>query len=157
MPSIDQSEEFDRDWDWFALDLNGHIGHFTTAGLRQLPETVRADREAAVKLVQYFQATSQATECIVREEAESDAGGWGENGMERYVRSFADMSRRGLFSYDTQMFHGSSACYYLVTKPAEPLTVKAIPQEIRTLLERTRASLRFDQTVYVPEVETSKW
>src|SRR5258708_4426895 len=31
---ISDDEEFTRDWDWYAVDQLGAIGHFTTAGFR---------------------------------------------------------------------------------------------------------------------------
>src|SRR5262249_44019510 len=40
MPISDIEEET-LDLDWFALDRNGHIGHFTTGGMGDLPQTVR--------------------------------------------------------------------------------------------------------------------
>ena len=54
---IDQQEEFTRDWDWYAVDQDGHVGHFTTAGFRALPKSVRQDREAAEALSGYFFAS----------------------------------------------------------------------------------------------------
>ena len=157
MPSIDESEEFSRDWDWYAVDQDGNIGHFTTAGLRPLPETVRDDRDAAEKLIQHFEEAQPSTTYEVREAAARDAGGWGSAGRERFIHSFAEMSSRGLFSYNTQMAHGPEAAYYLVTRPHQPLTVESVPEEIRVLLMRTRAPFRFGQTEYFLESETLKW
>jgi hypothetical protein len=42
--TIDSIEEFERDRDWFAVDPDGMIGQFTTAGMRPLAKTVKQDR-----------------------------------------------------------------------------------------------------------------
>jgi hypothetical protein len=157
MPRIEESEEFSRDWDWYAVDEDGKIGHFTTAGLRPLPETVRDDRDAAEKLILHFEEARAFTTYMVREAAERDAGGWGSRGRDGFMNSFAEMSKRGLFSHNTQMAHGPEAAYYLVTTPREPLTVADVPDEIRALLLRTRAPLKFGHTDYISESETIRW
>jgi hypothetical protein len=37
MAEIDRSEEFTRDWDWYACDEEGRIGHFTSASAVYAP------------------------------------------------------------------------------------------------------------------------
>ena len=51
---IDKEQEFSRDWDWYALDQDERIGHFTSAGLRALPNSVKKDREATEMIARYF-------------------------------------------------------------------------------------------------------
>jgi len=157
MARISETEEFARDWDWFAVDAAGNIGHFTTAGLRALPESVRSDREGAELLLSYFEATESKTGFSVRPEAKTDSGGWGLGGQERYLKSFAEMSGKGLFSYDTQMLHGPEAQYYLVTRPDRPLVMTDLPEEIRSLLARTVSSVQLDHSEYIAESETLTW
>jgi hypothetical protein len=51
----------------------------------------------------------------VRAEAEEDAGGWQKPGArEWFLKSFLQMALKNVFSYNTQMLHGSNAQYYLV-------------------------------------------
>ena len=38
---IDDVEEFTRDWDWYAVDQGGYLGHFTSAGMRALPKSIK--------------------------------------------------------------------------------------------------------------------
>jgi hypothetical protein len=49
MTEITTVDEVTRDWDWFAVDASGAVGHFTTAGMRKLPSSVKADNEAALR------------------------------------------------------------------------------------------------------------
>ncbi len=77
MIAIDEIHEFDRDWDWFVVDPEGHLGHFTTAGMRLLPESVKQDLEGLEALGEYF---CDAAPCVggarVREGIEYDCGYW---------------------------------------------------------------------------------
>lgn len=52
--TIDAQEEFTRDWDWYAVDQDGHIGHFTSAGMRVLPKSIKQDRETTEVVARYF-------------------------------------------------------------------------------------------------------
>ena len=157
MTGIDESEEFSRDWDWYAVDPAGNVGHFTTGGLRPLPASVRGDRDAAEKLIHFFEEAEPFTTWEVRGAAEQDADGWGEGGRERFLKSFADMSSRGIFSHNTHMIHGPEGAYCLVTWPSQPLALESVPEEIRVLLLRTLSPFRFGQTVHIPESATLTW
>jgi hypothetical protein len=116
MAEIDRSEEFTRDWDWYACDEEGRIGHFTSGGLRALPRSLKQDREAAERIFRYFsEEAPEVSGCSVRAEAEEDAGGWQKPGArEWFLKSFLQMALKNVFSYNTQMLHGSNAQYYLV-------------------------------------------
>lgn len=157
MAQIDDDEEFACDWDWFAVDTDGHIGHFTTAGLRPLPKSVKRDKKESELLIQYFEKSKPTSNFLIRPQAKFDSGGWGLGGKDRYIKSFADMSTKGLFSYDTEMIRAPIARYYLVTVPERPLQIDEVPDVIRKLLRRTMASVKFVQTGYIPESETLSW
>ncbi|PYT98828.1 MAG: hypothetical protein DMG38_14260 [Acidobacteria bacterium] len=101
MVEIAKDEEFTRDWDWYAFDDEGNIGHFTTAGLRALPKAVKHDKEAAERqrLARYFfEEASDSGGYSVRDGAEADAGGWQRQGAERYLKDFAKMGSKGIFN-----------------------------------------------------------
>jgi len=159
MNEITTSEEFTRDWDWYACDQEGHIGHFTTAGLRCLPKAVKEDRAAAERVVNFFlNDASETGNFIVRPGVETDAGGWDKPGArDRYLKSFAEMARKGMFSYNTQMIHGSRGGYYLVAIPEHPMHIADLPLEIARLVRRVRAPLLFANTDHIAEADTLLW
>ena len=159
MTAIDDKQEFARDWDWYAVDPDGNIGHFTTAGLRPLPKSVKQDLEAAEALDEHFQERAVPVGgSLIREAVEADAGGWkNSTARERYLKSFDEMAQKGLFSYNTQLVHSTDAKYYLVARPEKPLRAADLPGEVRNLLERTRSPVRFGETVYLPEATTETW
>jgi hypothetical protein len=159
MTEINTSEELAQDWDWYACDQEGHVGHFTTAGLRTLPRAVKKDREGTEHLTQYFFNEAQDRGGYsVRPGAEADAGGWQQPGSrERFLKSFVEMARKGAFSYNTEMVHGRGAKYYLVAKPERPLRIADLPPAIREMVSRVRMPISFAATEYIPEADTLGW
>jgi hypothetical protein len=155
---IDEGEEFSRDWDWYAVDLDQQIGHFTTAGIRSLPSSVKRDRCATEAVGVYFQELARTCGYSIRTAAEADAGGWKTVAIRaRYLQSFTDMAARGLFSYNTQLVYNAEAKYYLVAVPECPLRLSDLPLNIRQMVSRTRASVCFGATEYISERETLRW
>jgi hypothetical protein len=158
MMSISDVDERMIDWDWYACDLRGCIGHFTSAGLRLLPRTVKADRDRAEKLIRFFTGLDRASAYVVRDGVEADAGGWESSARrEQYLKSFVATGSRGLFSYDTQMLHSRSASYYLVVRPERPLTIDELPLEVQSLIQITRMPLVFADSPYITEATTLDW
>ena len=155
---IGDDEEFTRDWDWYALDQDGHIGHFTSAGMRTLPKSVKNDRETTEAIARYFFKQAPIIGgWSVRAEAEKDCGGWEKQGFDRYVRDFALMATKGLFSFDTDLIHGEGGRYYLVAIPERPLNVKDLPVNIRALVSRTAALLQLSSCPYIAGHTTEPW
>jgi hypothetical protein len=157
MTAISVDEQHDRDWDWYAVDHAGMIGHFTTAGIRALPKTVQCDRDATLSLIHYFDVEApKSSPYVVRAGVETDAGGWKTNSdREQHLSSFVGMAAAGLFSYDTFTYGPDK--YYLVALPSKPLHIDELPQEVSRLLARTRSTLQFQETIYIAEVDTLDW
>jgi hypothetical protein len=159
LTQIDTTDELTIDWDWYACDDGGNVGHFTSAGLRLLPHSAKLDRELTERLTRYF--FHEAKDCSgysVRTGVEADAGGWKKPGSrDRYLHDFAAMARQGLFSYNTEMRHGRDARYFLVTIPERPLRVTDLPPDIRQGVCRLHAPLLFDGADYISETNTLGW
>ena len=73
---------------------------------------------------------------------------------DRYLRSFIQAARRGMFSYNTEMQPGPDAKYYLVAKPGKPLRMSDLPSEIGAILSKTHAPVSFAIREYITEAET---
>ena len=159
MTKIETAEELTRDWDWYACDQEGTIGHFTTAGLRGLPRTVKQNYEALERVGRHLSEERQEwSECSIRAGVEVDAGGWKDAvARDHYLRSFMQAARRGMFSYNTEMRRGPDAKYYLVAKPDKPLRMSDLPPDIRTMLSKTYAPVSFAIREYITEAETLDW
>jgi hypothetical protein len=159
MTKIESAEDLVVDWAWFACDEAGNIAHFTTAGLRDLPHSVKQDREALEYLEHYLlEDREEWSECSIRAGVETDARGWRDAvARDLYLRSFIRAGRRGMFSYDTEIDYGPNARYYLVAKPDKLLQMTDLPPEITVILSKTRAPLTFSTRDYITETETLDW
>jgi hypothetical protein len=158
MTIIAPDDEFTRDWDWFAVDPAGCIGHFTTAGMRPLPASVKLDKEAASQLIDYFFTSAcKSIPYSVRPDAERDCGGWRDDAARSwYLKDFTLMASTGLFSYNANV-SGSKDHYFLVAIPSEPLRVEQLPEPVRDLVSRTKSPIIFADAPYIQEVHTHTW
>lgn len=163
MPEIPSDEETSRDWDWFAVDSNGEVGHFTTAGFRLLPASVKADWELAEELISFFESLPNIGEHQVRsefwafEKAGSEPGllAKGDAARESYFRSFVGMARRGLYSYDTEL--KTQGDYFGVATPISPLKVTDLALAVQAKVQKAASTVRFRETFRIPESLTLKW
>jgi hypothetical protein len=156
---ISDEEEFTRDWDWYAVDECGAIGHFTTAGFRRLPLAIKSDFEAAERCSKYFfDEAAVTTAYSVSGDLVNEVGNFKDDKeRQHYLRSFVQMAERGLFSFDTKPLIAVPGRYYLVASPENPLHINELPSDIAGLVCRVRASRPFSVEAKVPESETLTW
>jgi hypothetical protein len=153
---IDDAEEFTRDWDWYVVDQGTHWPLHQRR--HEDPKSVKNDLEATELIARYFFEHAPVTGgWSVRAAAEKDCGGWERQGFERYVRDFALMATKGLFSFDTDLVGGQQARYYLVAIPERPLHVSDLPLNIKELVSRTASSLRLSNCHYIAGQTTEAW
>ena len=82
----------------------------------------------------------------------------GKQGFKQYVKDFSLMASKGLFSFNTDLVHGSQGHYYLlVTIPEKSLHASETPVNIRGLVYRTVASLRLSSSPYINAHTTEAW
>jgi len=102
------------EFDWFAMDGEGHVGHFATAGFRPIPRIVLARfgelREFDRRILQ-LPAIGEAT---------GHLGG--------LIEDWLEMARRGLFSYDWQHWSGP---YARAATPSRAINIAEIPAALR--------------------------
>jgi len=156
---ISVSEEFTKDWDWFAVDQTGSVGHFTSAGLRALPRSVKSNVDAVVKLVQYFfNDLSPSSNFLVAKIVETHVPRPNNSeSRRRFLASFVEMASKGIFSYNSDMVRGQDSGYYLVAKPLTKLKTDSLGGDIRALLERTKAPISFADSERILELDTLNW
>jgi hypothetical protein len=138
------------------VDQDGQVGHFTSAGMRTLPKSVKKDRDATELIAKYFFEQAPVTgKWSPGAGVEKDCGGWEKQGLERYVRDFALMATKGLFSFDAEL--RGEGRYYLVAIPAHPLRVDDLPGNIKEILSRTTVSLPLKDCAYINGATTESW
>ena len=151
---ISEKEQSCTDFDWFGLDCEGAIGHFTTAGFKNLPKSVAKSREDLDLLLSYFEDAPFREGHLVdsgvsRQIPEEISRG------ERYLRSFVAIADKGLYSYDIDSYLREGICYFRVALPVRPLHVSDLPMEVREVLSRTMLSpVRFRDATEIPYATT---
>jgi hypothetical protein len=97
MSEVPYDEEVTRDWDWFAVDEDGNVGHFATGTFRRLPPSARADSEGLEELISYFDSVPRVENYVIRPEFEKSQSFKNQEERSRYLESFAAMASRGLY------------------------------------------------------------
>jgi hypothetical protein len=102
------------EFDWFAVDCEGHIGHFATAGFGPVPSAVLARLDELRKL----------DERVLSLPAIGEATGH----LSCVIDDWLDMARRGLFAYDWQHWSGP---YLRAATPSAPILIDQLPTGLR--------------------------
>ncbi len=130
------------DLDWFAVDKDGFIAHFATAG-GSLPASVADHKENHERIIKYFRLIP-ATRRIGKPDTEfglhvvlDDA-----QARSRYLEDFRSMGMRGLYSYDAAPLTNGHV-FVRIYSPEAPLRRSELPPEIAMILSRTSIALRF--------------
>ncbi len=120
------------DLEWFALDMNGNLLHFSTAGQGPILEKWRVSREENECLMDLVEEL--ATRCGFRRGTEVERVlDWAdtEEKRDRFFAASEDFARRGFHSYDYQR---SLHAYVLVAAPEDPLGVGSLAGKARELI-----------------------
>ena len=145
----------DRDFDWFCVDETGAVGHFTTAGFKQLPPTVARSAEDLELVTDYFAKEAVAGKGYQVDEELAQEIPDAKNRGERYLRSFVAMADKGLFSFDIASYLKPQICYFRVASPTLPLKLADLPEPVRNIVGRTVLKGRaFGSSSRVPYEDT---
>ena len=118
-----------NEFDWFAVDGTGHVGHFATAGFGPAPSAILSRLDDLRDLDERVLRLPIIGEATANRPGEID--------------DWLEMARRGLFAFDWQHWSGP---YRRVATPSVPLLVADLPAK---LLESVRV-------VEWPEVQFAK-
>lgn len=133
MTQLTYDEQWYDDLDWFAVDQDGRLGHFATAGFRLLPPAVAANKENWQALCNYFNQLPAVRGYRISPELDKQIAP-SKASDEKYLSSFAEMSARGLYSYDTFDYTRHERPYFRVTIPEVELKLEDLPPEIASIL-----------------------
>lgn len=136
MTRIPEDAQQAWDLDWFAVDGEGRLAHFTSLG-RPLPESIAVSWEDLRQVQRYFR-----TAPVLGGEPRVDPG-LEERGVfatqgprERALRDFRSMGARGLYAYDLEP-RGRGWGYRRVILPEVPLLLEELPGPVRAIVGRT--------------------
>jgi hypothetical protein len=159
--TISEIDEEVTDYDWFAVDKEGRIGHFTTGGIGTLPRSVAASSGDLRYVTEFFRRTPPSlTQAHLAPKAQEAAEKMeSEAVVERRFRDFVMMARHGLYSFDHSYAIDRPnprirpcPLYYLIAIPARSIHLSGLPDEVQAILVRTTlADVVFSQSeeVYV--------
>jgi hypothetical protein len=157
MTAFTEDEQWDSDLDWFAIDRDGKIGHFTSVGWRLLPPSIASSKENLGKIFDYFDQMEIKNGYLVCPNLQTHLAKLSIDTFDKYVRSFAEMSSRGLYSYDSYDYSHDNRPYFRVTIPKSELRLDDLPQDIKDILENLGMNeISFAEDSVIPEELTNK-
>ncbi|NBD12294.1 hypothetical protein [Corallococcus silvisoli] len=140
MTRIPEDAQQAWDLDWFAVDGEGRLAHFTSLG-RPLPESIAVSWEDLRQVQRYFRtAPALGGEPRVDPGLEAREVFATQDMRERYLRDFRAMGERGLYAYDLEP-RGRGWVYRRVILPEVPLLLEELPGPVRAIVGRTVLTL----------------
>ena len=137
---IRPDDEPTLDLDWFALDAQGAVAHFTTGGCGGLPRSVAASREDVDRLRDFFLALPETGAAILNPNRASSLPLFRPRAPDpaAQLRPWTATAARGLYAYDfVEDRRRRPRPYAQVARPELPLHADELPAEIRAVLQRT--------------------
>ena len=109
------------DLGWFAVDKDGHVGFFTSAGSLIVPEAVLQSRETYESLSKAIKSLPPAGKGSVQHSGGGNRKDW------------IEMAARGLFaydfkSYDTEVYKNGD--YQIIALPSRPLVIASLSEAV---------------------------
>ncbi len=139
MSAFSEQEQIYSDLDWFAIDKGNRIAHFTTVGGRLLPPTVAESKEELEMLFNYFSSLpieiNAFESCPTLQKSIETVS---IPDFDQYIDSFAKMSMRGLYSFDSYDTSSSERPYFQVTCPQNELLLESLPEKIQIILNHLK-------------------
>lgn len=147
---ISDEEQIYTDFDWFCVDADGHVGHFASAGFKQLPPSVAESAEDLALVNGFFTELSSIADAHELDELLTL-----EHRTERYLSSFVAMADRGIFSFDIDSYLKPETSYFRVAIPKHPLCFADLPARVQKVLGRTKLRDQlFDRCSSIPYADT---
>jgi hypothetical protein len=122
------------EFDWFAVDAAGHVGHFSTAGFGPVPLPI-LERLDAAQMDDLWSLGRRMLDLPVIGAASGQMPG--------RIDDWLALARRGLFGFDWKHWSGP---YLRAATPGVPVTVANLSAELRRLASVVEfQELRFAQ------------
>ncbi|WP_380181029.1 hypothetical protein [Kalamiella sp. sgz302252] len=121
-------EEFlENDLDWFLSCGNGEIAHFATGGKGPVPEKIRESVAKYEAIYDYFYSLESLSDVKIIDKNLPEF--LGDEQRVRYLKSFIEISQRGLYSFDYR-----NGEYKLIAIPQHPLKYSDLPDNIKNII-----------------------
>jgi hypothetical protein len=120
--SAAQGRRPSSDFEWYAVDRNGHVAFLTSAGLGAIPMLVFRDKEAYQRAANFFRSLPARCGHVLHAKGPYDWSSW--------IRA----ANQGLFGYDWNASAGQYVPgypYKLMAAPETPVTLSDLPADVR--------------------------
>ena len=137
---IRPEEEADLDLDWFALDAQGHVGHFTTGGCGALPRSAAVSREDLETVHRYVTALPEIGASLLNPHRLKGIRlhPFTKAEPRDALRAWGASAARGLYAYDyLEAQRRRPRPYWVVARPELPLHADELPPGVRDIVGRT--------------------
>ena len=121
------------EYDWGAIDINGCLGYFQSAGFGPIPQIYNDKLDGEFDLEELVLQRPIVTECV----QVSDFNGGDD------ILTWLDIAKRGFFSYD---WCRTKKHYYLVAAPQKPIFRKDINNDLIDEFLVTEFDWEFDES-----------
>jgi hypothetical protein len=127
------------DLDWYAIDIDGQVGQFSTAGFGPVPSAVFRSYLAYIDAIEHVKSLPIRCKYTL---------------LRKYpiTASWELAAQRGLFGYDWDSsragWYDSNLPYELVTLPLRPLMVDELPSEVADWVSQIRFPVSFGGALY---------
>jgi hypothetical protein len=146
------------DYDWFAIDSKGNIGHFASNG-GILPESIAASAEDLQLIVDHFKSSQARTGFRLAPTFSYPPDIKSAEQKKIFVSSFVAYSECGLYSFDRYEpnYRGdlSKQNYIPVSQPNNPILVNQLPETIQIILSKVicNCNFHFAKTIDLAEFQ----
>lgn len=128
------------DFEWFAIDSNGHIAYLTSAGFGAIPLVVFRSKPEYFNCANYFEVSPEQSDYTLHQD------------VPYKVTSWINAAKRGLYGYDWDCglgWYEVGKPYRLFASPNQPLTFSELPLEIQEYL----SAIRFKSVNFIEAAE----
>jgi hypothetical protein len=141
------------DLDWWAIDLNGCVGHFASGG-DPIPKGLRISIQKQLDVFFYEQVpiiadSLESPDWEISSGISLSENTWSFKTLDErrtaFFRSYAFMGARGMYSYTVRP-GDSKGNYYRVIIPSTLLYVQNIPEEFQQYLSTFKFDVRFSES-----------
>ena len=137
---IREDEEPGLVLDWFGLDAQGNVAHFTTGGCGALPRSAAASRDELKRVHDYVMSLPEMGAGLLNEDWLKGLRLVPTTRIEprHSFREWTASAARGLYAYDfIEDQRRRPRPYRVVARPEVPLKADELPPEIREIVGRT--------------------
>jgi len=158
-PTVDHvgQELLGSDLDWFAADINGNIGQFSSNGTLAVPSAVKENIQLWENVSDQLLELPERKGSSVRHSSARNWNRWFEavdsSRVDYYYGASEEWADRGFFAFDCpRELKGDP--YFLVCSPHEPLNLEQLAADLKNWIGVLRFPFTFSsrQTIAAEEI-----